>query len=113
MTVQRISPAYPAENLTAAVELLTALIGDPTVVDGDRFAQFDSGGVRIMLAGTDRDESSPFLAVKVDDLDATVNNLRAKGFQVGDPVRGPHERRATIQLPGESTWHISVYEPAG
>ncbi len=111
MTIQRISPAYPAENLPAAVELLTALIGEPTFVDGQRFAQFDANGTRIMLAGTDRDADVPFLAVKVDDLDATVNRLRTSGFTMSEPTRGPHERRATLRIDSESSWYISVYEP--
>ncbi|WP_216896421.1 VOC family protein [Nocardia alni] len=111
MTVQRISPAYPVENLSAAVELLTALIGEPTFVDGERFAQFDANGARVMLAGADRDADLPFLAIKVDDLDDVVNRLRASGFTISEPVRGPHERRAALRIEGESSWYISVYEP--
>ncbi len=111
MTVQRIGPAFPSENLTATVELLTTLVGAPTVVDSDRWAQFDVGGVRVMLAGTDRDDETPFLAVKVDDLDATLNDLRHKGFKAEDPTVGPHERRCTVHPVGEKSWHISIYEP--
>ncbi|WP_227980554.1 VOC family protein [Nocardia spumae] len=113
MTVLRVGPAYPADNLSAAVALLTALVGEPTVADGDRWAQFDVGGVRIMLAGTDRADETPFLAVKVDDLDATLNDLRHKGFEVADPALGPHERRSVVRPAGESSWHIAVYEPIG
>lgn len=111
MTVQRTGPAYPVGNLPAAVELLTGLLGTPTVLDGDRWAQFDHSGVRIMLAGTDRDADQPFLAVKVDDLDTTLDRLCAGGFQVADPVDGPHERRAAVGVPGESSWYVAVYEP--
>lgn len=109
--VQRVGPAYPTENLPAALELLTALIGAPTTVDGDRWAQFDAHGTRIMLAGTDRDQDLPFLAVKVDDFDDTLTRLRASGFEVADPILGPHERRATVRVRGESCWYIAVYEP--
>ncbi|MGY1943728.1 VOC family protein [Nocardia asiatica] len=111
MTIQRIGPAFPTDDLPAAVALLTAVFGaGPTVVDGDRWAQFDSNGVRVMLAGTDRDDDTPFLAIKVDDLDAVSNQLRASGFQVRQPVTGPHERRAVIHPAPGSAWHIALYE---
>lgn len=111
MTAQRIGSAYPSENLSATVALLTALVGEPAFVDGDRWAQFDVGGTRIMLAGSDRDDETPFLAVKVNDLDATLNHLRSRGFQADEPRVGPHERRATVHIDHETRWHISVYEP--
>ncbi|WP_174188499.1 VOC family protein [Nocardia barduliensis] len=111
MTIQRIGPAFPTEDLPAAVALLTAVFGaGPTVVDGDRWAQFDSNGVRVMLAGTDRDDDTPFLAIKVDDLDAELNRLRASGFEAGQPVTGPHERRAVLCPTPGSAWHIALFE---
>ncbi|WP_051021319.1 VOC family protein [Nocardia araoensis] len=114
MTIQRIGPAYPTEDLPAAVALLTAVLAtEPTVVDGDRWAQFDSNGVRVMLAGTDRADDSPFLAIKVDDLDAALNRLRSKGFDAAQPVVGPHERRAALRPTPGSAWHIALYEPIG
>ncbi|MEU2033670.1 VOC family protein [Nocardia amamiensis] len=112
MTIQRISPAYPTDDLPAAVALLSAVFGaEPTVVDGDRWAQFDTNGVRVMLAGTDRDDDTPFLAIKVGDLDEPLDRLRAKGFEVGHPVTGPHERRAVLRPTPGSPWHIAIYEP--
>ncbi|MEU2037052.1 VOC family protein [Nocardia niwae] len=112
MTIQRIGPAYPTDDLPTTVALLTAVFGaGPTVVDGDRWAQFDSNGVRVMLAGTDRDDDTPFLAIKVHDLDALLIRLRGKGFEVAQPVIGPHERRAVIRPAPASAWHIALYEP--
>ncbi|MGW5513413.1 hypothetical protein [Nocardia africana] len=55
MTVQRLGAAPLAESLSATVELPTALLGWPTVSDGDRWAQVDIGGTRVMPIGTDRD----------------------------------------------------------
>ncbi|WP_454198716.1 VOC family protein [Nocardia sp. Marseille-Q1738] len=112
MTIQRIGPAYPTDDLAAAVALLSAVFGaQPTVADGDRWAQFDTNGVRVMLAGADRDDDTPFLAIKVDDLDVTLKRLRAKGFEAGQPVIGPHERRAVLRPTPGSPWHIAIYEP--
>ncbi|WP_063821663.1 VOC family protein [Nocardia pneumoniae] len=111
MTIQRIGPAYPTDDLPAAVALLSAVLGaEPAVVDGDRWAQFDTDGVRVMLAGTDRDDDTPFLAIKVDDLDESLNHLRAKNFEVEQPVTGPHERRAVLRPTPGSPWHIAIYE---
>ncbi|MBF6204030.1 bleomycin resistance protein [Streptomyces gardneri] len=112
MTIQRLSPAYPTDDLPATVALLSAVFGaEPTVVDGDRWAQFDCDGVRVMLAGTDRNDDTPFLAIKVDDLESALNRVRANGFAAGQPVTGPHERRAVIQPTPGSPWHIALYEP--
>ncbi|MBF6302189.1 bleomycin resistance protein [Nocardia amamiensis] len=112
MTIQRIGAAYPTDDLATTVALLSAVFGaEPTVVDGDRWAQFDAGGVRVMLAGTDRDDDTPFLAIKVDDLDQTLKGLRAKGFEVGPPITGPHEGRAVLRPTPGSRWHIAIYEP--
>ncbi|MGV9720353.1 VOC family protein [Nocardia beijingensis] len=112
MTIRRIGPAYPTDDLPATVALLTAVLAaEPTVVDGDRWAQFDSNGIRVMLAGTDREDDDPFLAIKVDDLDATLNRLRANGFPATQPVIGPHERRAVLRPTPGCAWHIALYEP--
>lgn len=112
MAIQRIGSAYPTDDLPATVALLSAVFGaEPTVVDGDRWAQFDADGVRVMLAGTDRDDDTPFLAIKVDDLDKTLNRLRTNGFEVEQPVTGPHERRAVLRPTPGSPWHIAIYEP--
>ncbi|MGW4326233.1 VOC family protein [Nocardia sp. NPDC004573] len=112
MTIQRIGPAYPTDDLPTTVALLTAVFGvGPTAVDGDRWAQFDSNGVRIMLAGSDRDDDTPFLAIKVDDLDAALDRLRAEGFEAAQPVTGPHERRAVIRPTPGAVWHVALYEP--
>ncbi|WP_280250973.1 VOC family protein [Nocardia abscessus] len=111
MTIQRIGPAFPTDDLPAAVALLTAVFGaGPTVLDGDRWAQFDSHGVRVMLAGTDRDDDTPFLAIKVDDLDNVLNRLRANGFEPQPPITGPHERRAVLRPAPGCAWHVSLYE---
>jgi hypothetical protein len=54
MTVERLATIFPADNLTAAIDLLTAVLGrTATFVDGDRWAQFDIGPTRVMLAGAD------------------------------------------------------------
>ncbi|WP_433723713.1 VOC family protein [Nocardia sp. CA-129566] len=111
-TVERLGTIFPADNLTAAIDLLTAVLGTTaTFVDGDRWAQFDIGPTRVMLAGAD-ERDIPSLAVKVGDLDATLARLRAVGFPADEPVTGPHERRTSVRPSPESPWAIVLYEPA-
>ena len=112
MTVERLGAIFPADNLTAAIDLLTAVLGTPaTFVDGDRWAQFDIGPTRVMLAGAD-ERDIPSLAVKVADLDVTLARLRAAGFPADEPVTGPHERRTSVRPSRESPWAIVLYEPS-
>ncbi|WP_406229603.1 VOC family protein [Nocardia sp. NBC_01009] len=112
MTVERLGTIFPADNLTAAIDLLTAVFGTKaTFVDSDRWAQFDIGPARVMLAGTDREGDTPSLSAKVDDLDATLARLRAAGFAAADPVTGPHERRTSVRPTPDSPWAIVLYEP--
>jgi hypothetical protein len=112
MTVERIGTILPADNLAAAIDLLTAVFGTAaTFVDSDRWAQFDIGATRVSLAGTDREGDTLSLAAKVTDLDATLARLRAAGFAAADPVTGPHERRTSVRPSPESPWAIVLYEP--
>ncbi|MET8213812.1 bleomycin resistance protein [Streptomyces sp. NPDC005373] len=114
MTALRISTTFPTADLAGDVGFLTAVLGvGPTVVDGQRWAQFDLGGSRTALAGTDREGDSPSLTVKVDDLDETVARLRTAGYAVTVPVTGPHERRAAVSRERDANWSVVIYESAG
>lgn len=109
---ERISPIFPTDDLEQAVDFLAAVLGHaPTFIDGTRWAQFDVGGSRVMLAGTDRESDAPSLSVKVNDLDSTAARLREAGFDVGEPADGPHERRAVIHPDGAFAWTVVLYEP--
>jgi catechol 2,3-dioxygenase-like lactoylglutathione lyase family enzyme len=91
VTAQRISLALPVDDLPAAVDWWSRVLGsEPTFVDGDRWAQFDLAGGRLALMGSDRVGDGPVAMVKVDDLDAAVT---APGAQFGPVEPGPHERR--------------------
>lgn len=111
MTAERVSPIIPAGDFTTAVDVLATVLGrDPTFVDGDRWAQFDAGGSRVMLAGSDRETNGPSLAVKVGDLDATLARLHDAGVAVGPPTAGPHERRAVIPPSDAVPWAVVLYQ---
>ncbi|MBF6210323.1 glyoxalase/bleomycin resistance/dioxygenase family protein [Nocardia puris] len=112
MSIERVGTILPAENLLATVGLLEAVLGaPPTFVDDDRWAQFDVGPARIMVAGTDRENDGAALSVKVSGLDEILDRLRAAGIRVGDPVTGPHERRVVVD--SGAVWSIILYEPLG
>ncbi|WP_431950832.1 VOC family protein [Nocardia lijiangensis] len=112
MSIERIGTILPTDDLPATVALLTALFGGPpTFVDGERWAQFDVGPSRIMVAGSDREGDAAALSVKVADLDATVTALRGAGIALADPVAGPHERRAALDATPGTPWSVVLYEP--
>lgn len=108
MTAQRLSFILPVPDLEAAVGFWSALLGTgPTFVDGDRWAQFDHGGVRLSLAGTDRVSDRPGPMVKVEDLPAVRDRLRDGGVEVSDITTGAHESRAVVTSPGG--WPLVLY----
>ncbi|MGV9817307.1 hypothetical protein [Nocardia xishanensis] len=112
MSIERIGAILPTDDLPGTVALLTALFGvAPTFVDGDRWAQFDVGPSRIMVAGSDREGDAAALSVKVADLDAAVAALRGAGVALADPVTGPHERRAALEATPGTPWSVVLYEP--
>ncbi|MCP2288511.1 hypothetical protein [Nocardia amikacinitolerans] len=112
MSIERIGTILPTDDLSATVALLSALFGGPpTFVDGDRWAQFDVGPARVMVAGKDREGDAAALSVKVADLDAAVAALRGAGVALADPVTGPHERRAALEATPGTPWSVVLYEP--
>jgi hypothetical protein len=108
--VERLSPLLPVDDLAAAVEAWSALLGvEPTFVDGERYAQFDVAGSRLALAGTDRAADVPAVMVKVGDLAAARERALASGLEAGDPQEGPHEVRCVVTGPGG--WPVVLYAP--
>jgi hypothetical protein len=82
MQAERVTPVIPVDDLESAVPVWTQLLGtDPTFVDGDRWAQFDVGSSRVVLAGTGRPSDEAGVMIKVANLEIQT---------------GPHELRALV-----------------
>ncbi|HEX4183871.1 MAG TPA: hypothetical protein VHY34_11500, partial [Caulobacteraceae bacterium] len=80
MSIEGVATVLPVDDVGAAAKVWTALLGvEPTFVDGDRWAQFDVGGRRIALAGTDRVSNLPGVMLKVVDLEAARATAEAQG----------------------------------
>ncbi|HEY5070596.1 MAG TPA: VOC family protein [Caulobacteraceae bacterium] len=110
MQIENLGPVLPVPDLAAAVVVWSALLGaQPKFVDGDRWAQFEVGGHRLALAGTDRDGDLAGVMIKVDDLDEARRLARAVGVAVGENREGPHELRFVATAPGG--WPIVFYAP--
>jgi hypothetical protein len=111
--IERVSFVCPVADLAASVERWSALLeAAPTFVDGDRWAQFDLGPVRVALAGSDRASDAAALMVKVDDLEAARKVAAAGGFAVGEAEQGPHEVRCLIGEPGGPEAVLYAARPA-
>ncbi len=97
MAALSITTVVPVADVATAVAEWSTLLGaEPTFVDGDRWAQFDVGGTRLALAGTDRPGDAVGVMVKVNDMATHVGDLRGAGFEVEDPTQGAHEMRSRI-----------------
>lgn len=100
MAAESVTPVLPADDLGAAVEFWSSVLGvAPTFVDGERWAQFDLGPRRLALAGSDRVTDEPSVMIKVDDLEAARRQLSAEGHSVGEIETGPHEARFVAGTP--------------
>jgi hypothetical protein len=112
VVVESFSTVIPVPDLAEGVAFWARLLGvGPTFVDGDRWAQFDVGGRRLALAGSDRFAYVPSVMVKVDDVEAAREQLMAAGADVSEIADGAHERRFTAVAPGG--WTIAVYASPG
>jgi len=110
MDIEGVSTMLPVDDVAAAAEVWSALLGvAPTFVDGDRWAQFDVAGRRIALAGTDRVSDRPGVMLKVADLDAARARAAGQGLTVGPVQQGPHELRCIVETPGG--WPVVLYAP--
>jgi predicted enzyme related to lactoylglutathione lyase len=93
---------HPVDDVPAAVEFYSAVLGLPTrFVDGTRYAALDAGPATLALAAdTEAVAGIASAAFKVDDVDAFVARVVAAGGQVIQAAAdGPHERRAVISDP--------------
>lgn len=107
-SVERLGFVLPVDDMSEAVTFLADLLGtQPTFVDGDRWAQFDLGAVRLSLSGTDRVANAPGIMVKVGDLDEACAALAAVGKSAGPIAVGAHERRSVVNGPGG--WPVVLY----
>jgi predicted enzyme related to lactoylglutathione lyase len=79
--------------------------------DGERWAQFDAGGLTIALAGNgEAPPGSIGISLKVLNLAQAVDALVLAGGGVTAPAaRGPHEVRSTVTDPDGHLLHL--YEP--
>jgi hypothetical protein len=110
MDIEGVATVLPVDDVVAAAKTWAALLGvAPTFVDGERWAQFDVGGRRIALAGTDRVSDLPGLMIKVSDLDAARARAVEQGLKVGPVQEGPHELRCLVESPGG--WPLVFYSP--
>jgi hypothetical protein len=110
MSVENIVPVLPVDDLAQAVAAWSAILGvAPTFVDGDRWAQFDVGGRRLALAGTDRIADVPGIMLKVADVAGARARLVAQGITLAEPQQGAHEIRCSGVAPGG--WPIVLYSP--
>ena len=97
MIATSVSPVIPVTDIKAAVESWERLLGlSPTFVDGDRWAQFDVGGTRISLAGSDITSDNPGILIKTECLETLHESLKESGVTVGELVDGIHETRFDV-----------------
>lgn len=100
----------PAGDLDSQIAFYTSLGLTVRFRDGDRYAAVTDGAVTVGLADRSQQPVAgrTLLSVEVADLDACIAQLVAAGATVGEPVVGPHERRAVVQDPSGNP--LVVYE---
>lgn len=102
---------YRVDDMDAAVRFYQETVGlQLKFRDGDRWAAFDVNGVTLAFEGgaTVSGGGGATVSLRVRDLDTLVETLRQRGAEVGEVVRGTHERRADLVDPSGN--HLVLYE---
>jgi predicted enzyme related to lactoylglutathione lyase len=90
---------FGTTDLDAACRFATDVLGLPQRFrDGDRWAQFDAGGIDIAFAmGDERPPGDVALAIKVDDVPSALARALEMGARlIYPPMTGEHETRAAV-----------------
>lgn len=113
MGIQRIGNVfYRTRDMAAAVRFYQDVLGFTLRFrDGDNWAAFDLSGMTFALeGGAPGGAGGATVSLRVEGLDALVDELRLRGADVSDAATGPHERRATLRDPEGN--ELLLYEPA-
>jgi hypothetical protein len=108
--VERVATLLQTTQWAADFSLLVSLLGEPSVVDGSEWAQFDTAGGRVCLAPAGDGREGSVLMLKVADFESARQWLLDKGCDVGKQTRGAHEERMEARTPGGS--NLLLYRPA-
>lgn len=106
MRIKKLRQVFiPSENIEQRIPFYADVLGLALQFrDGDRWVQFKAGDISIALAGSEESMGAPLdvpvPVFEIDDLDAALAELRAKGGETG-AVRdmGAHGRTALIRDP--------------
>jgi catechol 2,3-dioxygenase-like lactoylglutathione lyase family enzyme len=112
--IQRIGNVfYYVPDMDAAVSFYTGVLGLTLKLrDGDRWAAFDVGGATLAVeGGAPGGPGGATVSLRIDDLDAFVQDLRTRGAQVGEIEAGAHERKAQLEDPAGNV--LVLYAPKG
>jgi catechol 2,3-dioxygenase-like lactoylglutathione lyase family enzyme len=108
---EKLSVVVPADRLEQSVGFWSRILGPPTLVDGQRWAQFDVGGTRLALGADGERPNVTTVLVKVSNLDAAIAQLDEHGIELQGIEEGEHERRVAAQGPTGEV--VVLYQPRG
>ena len=103
----------PSRDVAADVEHYTEGLGGELVFAIERFqtrvamVRATADGPRLLLA-EHLEGDQPILVFRVDDLDAAIGDLRARGVEPGAPFEMPYGHGIEVKSPGPQ--RLAVYE---
>jgi catechol 2,3-dioxygenase-like lactoylglutathione lyase family enzyme len=108
MNADPLTTVLAVSDMPAAIRAWRSILGaEPTFVDGERWAQFNVGSIRIALAGADQASRAPSLMFKVEDLEAQRARLLEAGVSLSVIQTGPHERY--FEAHATDGWRATFY----
>ena len=95
-------------DLPRSVEFYRDVLGLEVEQHSDSWAQADAGGTSIGMHVSDNvnPDQSIVLIFDVDDVDDTLNAVRRRGLDAGEPDDQPYGRIATLTDPDGYTFQI-------
>jgi hypothetical protein len=98
--VERVATLLRTSHWDADLSLLVSLLGEPSIVDGTNWAQFDTASGRVCLGPSGEQAEGWAVMLKVSDLDLARQWVLDQGYQVGARTRGAHEEQLEAKTPG-------------
>jgi hypothetical protein len=100
LKVERVATLLRTSHWDADLSLLVSLLGEPSILDGTNWAQFDTASGRVCLGPSGELSEGWAVMLKVSDLALARQWVLEHGYEVGAQTQGAHEEQLEARTPG-------------
>jgi predicted enzyme related to lactoylglutathione lyase len=110
VTITYLFAGIPVSDRDASAAWYSRLFGTEPMYPNDAEAMWQVVGTGSLYVLVDANAGAGTVTLIVDDLDASVDELRGRGFEVAEPIVIPGAgRKALIRDPdGNQVWYVGL-----